>query len=107
MQELLLEIWGREKMTVVFVTHDIDEAIFLADRVIVLTRRPAQVKTALLVELERPRTTTVLTHSIFVELKRQCLEQLRSEAARNHRVAATEEVPALVVGGAPETASAS
>jgi NitT/TauT family transport system ATP-binding protein len=107
MQELLLEIWGREKMTVVFVTHDIDEAIFLADRVIVLTRRPAQVKTALLVELERPRTTTVLTHSIFVELKRQCLEQLRSEAARNHRVAATEEVPALVVRGAPETASAS
>ncbi|HEY9155279.1 MAG TPA: ABC transporter ATP-binding protein, partial [Opitutaceae bacterium] len=73
MQELLLEIWGREKMTVVFVTHDIDEAIFLADRVIVLTRRPAQVRTALRVALERPRTTAVLTNSAFVELKRQCL----------------------------------
>jgi NitT/TauT family transport system ATP-binding protein len=107
MQELLLDIWGREKMTVVFVTHDIDEAIFLADRVIVLTRRPARVRTTLPVELERPRSVAVLTNLIFVELKRQCLEQLRSEAARNHRPAVAEKVPVLVVGVAPERAPVS
>lgn len=107
MQELLLDIWGRERMTVLFVTHDIDEAIFLADRVIVLSRRPAQVKTALSVELERPRTTAVLTDSIFVDLKRQCLEQLRFEATRSNRPVATDEVPATLVGGVPERASVS
>jgi len=107
MQELLLDIWGREKMTVLFVTHDVDEAIFLADRVIVLSRRPAQVKTALPVELERPRTTAILTDAVFVDLKRQCLEQLRFEATRSNRPVAMDEISATLVGAVPERASVS
>ncbi len=107
MQELLLALWSREKMTVVFVTHDIDEAIFLADRVIVLSRRPAQVKTALTVELERPRTTAVLTETHFVDLKRQSLELLRSEGTRAKRQVPSDEVPATLVGGVPERVSVS
>lgn len=76
MQELLLSLWHELHMTVVFVTHEVDEALFLSDRVIVLTQRPARIKTEVSVDLPRPRTRDLLTSSEFVTLKRQLLELL-------------------------------
>lgn len=80
MQELLLGLWGERRMTVLFVTHDVDEALFLADRVVVLSRRPAQIRSEIAVDLPRPRTTEVLTTPGFSGLKRECLELLRNES---------------------------
>ena len=82
MQELLLELWERMRTTVVFVTHDIDEALFLADRVLVLGPRPGRVVEELAVGFDRPRDAALLTRPDFVALKRRCLALLRNEAAR-------------------------
>ncbi|HEX2671614.1 MAG TPA: ABC transporter ATP-binding protein [Polyangiaceae bacterium] len=76
MQELLLSLWHELHMTVVFVTHEVDEALFLSDRVVVLTQRPARIKTEVPVDLPRPRTRDLLTSSEFVTLKRRLLELL-------------------------------
>ena len=54
MQELLLSIWERDRLSVLFVTHDIDEAIFLADRICVLSTKPGQVREVIDVHLPRP-----------------------------------------------------
>ncbi|HEU5080427.1 MAG TPA: ABC transporter ATP-binding protein [Opitutaceae bacterium] len=85
MQELLLALWSERRMTVLFVTHDVDEALFLADRVVVLSRRPAEIRSEVVVELPRPRTTSVLTEPRFSSLKRHCLELLRNESRRSIR----------------------
>jgi NitT/TauT family transport system ATP-binding protein len=79
MQELLLALWHEYAFTVVFVTHDVDEAIFLSDRVVVLTERPGRVKADLAVALPRPRTRDLLTSAEFMQLKRQALELLFDE----------------------------
>lgn len=59
----LVQIWSREKKTIIFVTHDIDEAIQLADRVIVLSARPAQVREVLTIDLPRPREVGSSQHA--------------------------------------------
>lgn len=79
MQQMLLKLWHEMHMTVVFVTHDVDEAVFLSDRVVVLTRRPGSVKAELSIPLPRPRTLDVLTSPEFTSLKRRALELLLSE----------------------------
>jgi len=76
MQELLLELWTGLRTTVLFVTHDIDEALFLADRVLVLGPRPGRIVEELRVDFERPRRAALLTEPGFVALKRRCLELL-------------------------------
>jgi NitT/TauT family transport system ATP-binding protein len=76
MQELLLSLWHEYHMTVVFVTHDVDEAIFLSDRILVLSERPGRVKAELTVGLPRPRTRDLLTSAEFMHLKRDALGQL-------------------------------
>jgi NitT/TauT family transport system ATP-binding protein len=80
MQELLLKLWRELHMTVVFVTHDVDEAVFLSDRVVLLSRRPGSVKAELPVALPRPRTRELLTSPEFTDLKRRALDLLLSEA---------------------------
>jgi NitT/TauT family transport system ATP-binding protein len=80
MQELVLALWEELHMTVVFVTHEVDEAIYLSDRVAVLTRRPAQVKAWLDVPLPRPRAHTLLTTPEFSRLKREALDLLLGES---------------------------
>jgi NitT/TauT family transport system ATP-binding protein len=82
MQELLLEIWQEVRTTVVFVTHDIDEAIFMADRIFVMTSRPGEIKAEVKVPLPRPRTPEVMTSPVFSELKRQCMAMVREESLR-------------------------
>ncbi|TBV02066.1 ABC transporter ATP-binding protein [Phytopseudomonas dryadis] len=93
MQELLLDIWGRVRTTVVFVTHDIDEALFLADRILVMSPRPGRFIEDLRLDFRRPRHAGLLTSPEFVQLKRHCLELLRHEEGR--------ELPRLTPLGLP------
>ena len=79
MQELLLQVWTEYGMTVLFVTHDIDEAIYLGSRVAVLTRRPGRLKALFEVPLPRPRTIDTLVSKDFMKLKRTCMDLLREE----------------------------
>ncbi|WP_084689008.1 ABC transporter ATP-binding protein [Tatumella saanichensis] len=76
MQEWLLQIWRDLKRTVLFVTHDVDEAIFLADRIVVMTPRPGRIAEIIPVTLPRPRTLTDLTDDRFVALKRRIMGRL-------------------------------
>jgi NitT/TauT family transport system ATP-binding protein/sulfonate transport system ATP-binding protein len=82
MQELLLGIWEREQKTVLFVTHDIEEAIFLASRVVVMSARPGRIKVDIPVELPHPRHYTVKTSPAFSALKARLTEEIRMEAVR-------------------------
>ncbi len=79
MQEWLLHIWDDLKKTVVLITHDVDEAILLSDRVYVLTARPGQVKLVLPVDLPRPRRYQMVTEEVFVRMKAQLMVSLREE----------------------------
>lgn len=79
MQENLLEIWREFKNTVVFVTHDIDEAVFLSDRIVVMSASPGRIIADIDVNLPRPRTASLLTDLGFNALKRQCLDLIRQE----------------------------
>jgi len=65
-----------------FVTHDVDEAIFLADRVVVMSAAPGRIIADLDVELPRPRDPDIATNSAFVALKKTCLEAIREESLR-------------------------
>jgi ABC-type nitrate/sulfonate/bicarbonate transport system ATPase subunit len=80
MQELLLGIWERERKTVLFVTHDIEEAIFLASRVLVMTARPGRIKADLAIDLPHPRHYTIKTSPEFSALKARLTEEIRAEA---------------------------
>ena len=80
MQELLLGIWEREQKTVLFVTHDIEEAIFLATRCLVMSARPGRIKADLSISLPYPRHYTVKTSPAFSELKARLTEEIRAEA---------------------------
>ena len=84
MQELLLEVWERQRSTVLFVTHDVEEAILLADRIIVMTARPGKIKAEIVVDLPRPRQFLELENSLeFAGYKRRLLELVREEARRS------------------------
>jgi NitT/TauT family transport system ATP-binding protein len=81
MQDELLTLWSANKASVVFVTHDLEEAVALADRVIVLTARPARVKSAYQIDLPRPRITSDIRYAPrFQELCRTIWDDLRHEA---------------------------
>ena len=78
MQELLLSIWSENRKTVVFVTHDIEEALLLADRILLLSPRPAAVREVIPVNLPRPRGHEILTKPACVQLKTRIMESLFS-----------------------------
>lgn len=77
MQELLLSVWHRMRTTVMFVTHDIDEAILLADTIYVMSARPGRIQTRIDVPIARPRTVEDTTSAEFNALKREILHQIR------------------------------
>ena len=87
MQELLLGIWESESKTVLFVTHDIEEAIFVAGRVAVMTARPGRVKCEVAIDLAHPRHYTIKTSAAFSALKARLTEEIRVEAIRATAVA--------------------
>jgi ABC-type nitrate/sulfonate/bicarbonate transport system ATPase subunit len=74
MQQWLLNVWTEQNRTIVFVTHDIDEAIFLADRVVVMSPRPGRILEIYDVHIPRPRPFASLTTREFMELKRRTLD---------------------------------
>ena len=82
MQELLLSIWELHKKTVLFVTHDIDEAIFMANRCAVFSARPGRIKNELAIDLPYPRHYTVKTTPRFSELKAVVTEDIRVESLK-------------------------
>jgi ABC-type nitrate/sulfonate/bicarbonate transport system ATPase subunit len=82
MQEMLLGIWEREQKTVLFVTHDIEEAIFLGGRVVVMSARPGRIKAEIGVDLPHPRSYKIKTTPEFVSLKERLVEEIRTEALK-------------------------
>ena len=83
MQEELLQLWAQAKSAVLFVTHDLDEAILLADRVAVLTTRPARVKSVHRIDLPRPRNVAKLRYDErFIAIARNISDDLREEVLR-------------------------
>jgi ABC-type nitrate/sulfonate/bicarbonate transport system ATPase subunit len=82
MQEMLLGIWERDQKTVLFVTHDIEEAIFLGSRVIVMSARPGRIKVEITVDLPHPRSYKIKTTPGFIMLKERLVEEIRAEALK-------------------------
>lgn len=81
MQQWLLQVWRDTGRTVLFITHDVDESIFLADRVLVMSPRPGRIVADLEVPLERPRDVTLLTDPDFIALKARILGLLHGGAS--------------------------
>jgi len=82
MQELLLALWERHHQTVLFITHDIEEALLLADRVCVMTARPGRIKKSIEVPMPRPRSIELTLSPEFNALRREVLELIREESVR-------------------------
>ncbi len=79
MQEWLLDLWDDLGQTILMVTHDVEEALILADRVAVMTARPGRIKLVEKVRVPRPRSLDVVTDPRFVEQKAQLYSSLREE----------------------------
>ncbi len=77
MQQLLLDVWQKLKTTVLFVTHDIDEAILLADRVCVMSARPGRISREIPITLPRPRSIDDLTNPAFIQFKAAIMTEMR------------------------------
>ncbi len=82
MQENLLTIWKRFGTTVLFVTHDVDEAVFLSDRILVMSAAPGKIINDLRVDLPRPRDPEMATHPAYLDAKQACLKSIRAESLR-------------------------
>jgi NitT/TauT family transport system ATP-binding protein len=79
MQELLLEIWAKYRTTIVFVTHDLREAVYLADRVFVMWNRPSTIREIVSVNLPRPRPREVIFSREFAKIEAELLKLLRAQ----------------------------
>ncbi|MBA4361620.1 MAG: sulfonate ABC transporter ATP-binding protein [Pseudomonas sp.] len=84
MQQLLLRVWGNSKKTVLFVTHDIDEAILLGDRVYVMGARPGRIKQILDVPIDRPRNLDMVMERSFIDMKRKIFGLLHDDLEEVH-----------------------
>ena len=84
MQQLLLRVWGNSKKTVLFVTHDIDEAILLGDRVYVMGAKPGRIKQILDVPIERPRSLDMVMERSFIDMKREIFGLLHDDLEEVH-----------------------
>lgn len=81
LQSELLRIWEQHKTTIVFITHSLDEAIYLSDRIAVMTHRPGRIKSVLDIALPRPRPAEMRHAPAFVQLREQAWDVLRDEVA--------------------------
>lgn len=82
MQELLLDVWQKSPKTIVMVTHDVEEAVFLADRVVVMSSRPGCVKEIIDIDLDRPRDYRIKSSQRFIEYKMRAFEIIREESMK-------------------------
>jgi NitT/TauT family transport system ATP-binding protein len=82
MQDFLLEIWDEQRKTVVLVTHDIDEAVYLADRTVIMTAHPGQIHEVIDVGLPRPRRYEMRSEAPFIALRDHVTQIVRSEAIK-------------------------
>lgn len=82
MQHWLLELWARHRRTVLFITHDIDEAILLGDKVLVMTARPGTVKSETRIDLPRPRDPSIVLTPEFIDLKQRLLAEIEEESKK-------------------------
>jgi NitT/TauT family transport system ATP-binding protein len=82
MQDNLLKTWSRNRVTLVFVTHDIEEAVFLSERIIIMSSRPGRVIADIAVDLPYPRTPEMIDSPSFVDIKRRCREVIRVESMK-------------------------
>ena len=80
MQQILTNMWQKFRISVLFITHDIDESIFLSDRIYVMTARPGRIKAEIVVPLPRPRTAEMTTSREFVELNQKLRALIREES---------------------------
>jgi NitT/TauT family transport system ATP-binding protein len=80
MQEELLGIWERTRKTILYVTHNIQEAVYMADRVVVLSRRPGQVLAEVKIELDRPRTEAMIGEPAFVQAAERIWQLIKAQA---------------------------
>jgi NitT/TauT family transport system ATP-binding protein len=96
MSNELLSLWDQSRPSVIFVTHDLEEAIALADRVVVMTAGPGTVKAVYDIDLPRPRGAVqeIRFEPRFLELQQQIWESLREEVERSYARTAAAEVPA-------------
>lgn len=83
MQELLVQIWEETKKTIIFVTHDVEEGIFLGDTLYVMTARPGYFKARVAVPLERPRRYEIKSSKVFLEIKQDVTELIRAETLKS------------------------
>jgi ABC-type nitrate/sulfonate/bicarbonate transport system ATPase subunit len=74
MQDALARLWEQRRKTVLFVTHDAEEALYLADRIVVLSQRPGRVKAQFAVDIPRPRSLETRFSAGFLALKRRVWE---------------------------------
>jgi ABC-type nitrate/sulfonate/bicarbonate transport system ATPase subunit len=91
MQRWLLDVWQTYRRTILFITHDVDEAIFLGDRVLVMAARPGAVKLEQVVSLPRPRPPDIVTAPEFVGLKRALLDAIEEESMKSFQSTVTQE----------------
>ena len=82
MQDFLLELWEEDRKTVLLVTHDIDEAIYLADRTVVMTAHPGRVREIIDINLPRPRRYEMHSNPEFIELRDHVRDIVREEARK-------------------------
>jgi len=80
MQELLTRVWEQHRLTVLFVTHDVEEAVYVSDRVLVMTNRPGRIKHEVPVTLPRPRSYEMVATPEFGALYGEVLESIREES---------------------------
>lgn len=85
MHQWLMEIWQRFQHSVLFVTHDIDEAILLSDRIYLLSPRPGRVLAEIQVDLPRPRSSRMSTERTFMEIKEQVYSLLEASVFNNEK----------------------
>ena len=78
MQDWLTLVWGKHRKTVLFVTHDIDEAIYLSDRVLVMSERPGTINGEINIDFERPRKREMILTSQYSEYKKSILKFLKT-----------------------------